>query len=348
MAAALPAAIGLGSSLVSGIFGKKAKKKQSDLAEKQLRQLQPLIDAQLRQNQFAFDQARQLYPGVIGQFGDVYNRSIGASDTAFTDYRKLLDDATSQRDQLVGQGQGLLEGSLPYLQGASSALDDLRKFYRPFMFEGQRAIDRFLPTAQRTHELLAPEFGAVNQGFRSASENIARFAPRGGGRVSSLAQADLDRQSQLSNVFFGGRENLLQQALGAAFQGAGGRQNEASALTQLGLGQGQLGLGTIGAGTQAYGTGGGLAQNAFGQGLQSLGLGLTGTQGLGNLSQGLLGAGIQGNQSLFDFYNQQANRAYGASPRQVSGGKSLSDYLVNLFSSKPIQDRLDNIFGGGK
>jgi hypothetical protein len=330
---AIPAAIGVGGSLIGGIQGKGAAKRQEKLAREQLAQLQPLIQAQIAMSQFGLDKARELYPAATNAIQTVYNTATGA-------YEPLMNEARGKAGELYGTGKGMLTSSLPYLMGAATGLEDLQKFYRPFMFDGQRAIDRFLPSKQRTEQLLAPEFGNINQGYRSASENIARFAPRGGGRVSTLARADIDRQKQLSDTYFQGREGLMNQALGAAFQGASGEQNRLNSLQALGLGQGQLGLGAIGQGNSILGTQGGLA-------LQHLGLGGQAASNLGELASSLFGQGINSGQGPFNLYSQQANRAYGLQPQSTSG-KGLGGYLVDLFSNKGIQDKLGGLFGGGK
>jgi hypothetical protein len=385
MASAIPAAIGVGTSLIGGIQGKGAAKKQQQLAEQQLRQLQPLINAQIAASQFGLGQAQQLYPEaadlmkqIFGQSQGAYGEAQGLQQTALTDYKKLLDDALGRSSELYGagrdlmgqggqlaaSGRGILEGGLPYLGGAAAALSDLQKFYRPFMDSGQRAIDRFLPGSKQIQDLYATELGNVNQGYRSASENIAKFAPRGGGRVSTLARADIDRQKGISDVYAGGKQNLLQLNLNNAFQGAQGQQGIANALAQLGLGQGQLGLGTIGAGlnttgtglnaigagTNYLGTGGGLAQNAFGQGLNAfgqglnaLGLGLNAGQGLGGLASSAMGQGLSGGNTAAGLYGQQANRAYGYQP-QTGGGNALGGYLVDLFKDTKIQNSIGDFF----
>ena len=359
-AAAIPAAIGAGSSIIGGIQGKGAAKRQEKLAREQLAQLQPLINAQIAASQFGLDTARSLYPQATNDIQTIFNTATGAYEPLMKDYRAMLDDALGKSNELYNSGRalgqaetGLLSGSLPYLSGAANALGDLQKFYRPFMYDGQRAIDRFLPSAQRVNETLAPEFGNVNQGYRSASENIAKFAPRGGGRVSTLARADIDRQKQLSDMFFQGRENMKNTGLNAAFQGASGEQNVANSLQQLGLGQGQLGLGTIGqglntigAGTSLLGTKGGLAQNSLSQALQALGIGGSAAGNLGQLASSLFGEGLNGGQGAYNLYNQQANRAYGSQP-QGSTGKGLGGYLVDLFNNKGVQDKLGGLFGGG-
>jgi len=366
MAAAIPAGIGLGSSIIGGVQGKGAAKKQEKLAREQMAMLKPLIDAQIAASQFALGQAQQYYPQAGRMFGETYDTAMGDRQTAMTDYRQLLDQALGRSTELYNEGKGLtatgrdlLGQSQNYLTGASTALTDLQKFFRPFMEGGATAIDRFLPSAARTNELMAPEYGNINQGYRSASENLARFAPRGGGRVSTMARADIDRQKQLSDVFFQGRQALQDKSLGAAFQGAAGQQQVANSLQSLGLGTGQLGLGTIGqglntigTGTQILGTEGGLAQNAFGQGLQALGLGINSAQGIGNLATSSLSSGLSGGQGVYDLYNRQADRSFNAQFGGSGGGGSqggLGGFLVDLFSNPSIQKKLGDLFkrGGG-
>lgn len=199
MAMAIPAAIGLGSSLFSGLSGKSAAKKQDRRAEEQYQALLPLIKAQTEGSQYA-----------------------------------------------LGQSKG-------FLGGAQQALTDLGGFWKPLAFGNRSAINQFL----------APERRAINQGYQSSQENIARFAPRGGGRVSSMARADIGRQGQLSDLVFGARKegagqmgnlaqllgslgtNTLQAGLGGgqqAFNLLGGQQNRAFAANQI-AGQGMAGVG---------------------------------------------------------------------------------------------------------
>jgi hypothetical protein len=360
MASAIPAAIGVGSSLVGGISGKGAAKEQRKLAERQLAMLQPLINAQIQASQFGLDQARQLYGPAAQMFQQTYDTALADRDTAMGGYNRFLEDAFAKEGELYGegrslsaQGRGILTGAQPYLQGAATALSDLQRFYRPFMDSGQRAIDAFLPSASRIGEVYASDFGNVNQGYRSASENIARFAPRGGGRVSTLARMDIDRQKQISDIFFQGKNNLRDLALGKAFEGAAGTQNVSNALQSLGLGQGQLGLGTIGQGlaTSDLGrnflsTGGQLAQNAYGQGLQALGLGINSAQGTGNLATTGLQLGLSGGQGPYSLYNQQNQQAFNSTFGGSGGdGKGLGGYLVDLFNNKSIQNKINDIFG---
>lgn len=370
MAPAIGPLIGLGSSLIGGAMGKGAQKRQEQLTRQQMAQVQPLIDAQVQASNFGLGQAMQFMPRAAvmldqdranaeGAMGQAY----GDRATALMDYRKLLDDALTQRDRLYSEGQAtratgqnLLSGSSQYLKGAGAALGDLQRFYRPFMNEGQRAIDRFLPSAQRTMEAFAPEFGNVNQAAQSASENIAKFAPRGGS-VSSSNSVEIARQKGISDTFFQGRQSLQDKGLQNAFQGAQGQQQVAQLLQSLGLGQGGLGLNAIGqglnttnTGTQAFATGGGLAQNAFSQGQNSLsqalaaiGQSLQANQGLADIGKFGLSAS-QGGGNVFDLYNQQANRSAAGSGTNAAEGLGAS--LQRLFSNKSVQDKIGGWLGG--
>lgn len=324
MAAAIPAAIGIGSSLIGGISGKGAKKKQEKLAAQQLAQLQPVIQSFLRMAQ----QSEGLFPEAANMLRESYGKAGTIGDTAFTDYKRLLDDALNRSGELTTTGKG-------YIQGAATGLDDLRKFYRPFM-EGRNAIDSFLPSKSRTESLLAPEFASINEGFQGTMKGLEN-APRGGGRISAFNEANMRRQSDLSKTFFQGRQALGDKALAAAFQGASGESNR---LGQLG----QLGIGTVGAGTSLLSTEGGLAQGALGQSLQALLQQIQAGGGMGALSQ----SGMSNAGRLFDLYNSQANRTYGAVPSSGTPGKGLGGFLVDLFQSSPMQGALGNIFKGSK
>lgn len=350
MAAAIPAAIGVGSSLISGVSGKGARKRQEEM---QRQQLELLRNASIYGTEFA----KSVLPDATNKLAQSYENArsaegvaLGDRATAMTDYKKLLNDALAQRDSLYSQGQNLLSGASPYLRGAGAALGDLQRFYRPFMTEGAAAIDRFLPSAQRTFETLAPEFGQVNQAYKSASQNIAEFAPRGPGRITAGNDLEIARQQGITRTFSEGRRNIQQQGLQAAFQGAAGEQQRANALQQLGLGQGQLGLATIGQGTQAFGTGAGLAQNAFGQGQQSLAQALQAImqqmqsgQALGQLGASTLGGGTSGAAAGLS--------SLGQTQQNNGSANQLGSYLVDFFGNKSVQDKISglwgNVFGGG-
>lgn len=146
MASAIPAALGLGGSLIGGISGKGAAKKQEKLARDQMAQQQK-------------------------QFDQIWGKLTPGLDYA-------------------------METSKPFLQGASQGIADLRKFWQPLVIGDRSAIDQFL----------APERSAINQGYASTVGNLARMAPRGGGRVSALAGADVRRQGAMNDLVFGARK----------------------------------------------------------------------------------------------------------------------------------------------
>lgn len=363
MAAAIGPAIGVGSSIIGGIQGKGAAKRQEKMLQEQLNMMRPLMQAQADTTRFALDQGRQLFPQAQNALQTVFNAGSGSFEPLMKDYQSMLREATTSQGKFFDQGDALSKMgrealtsafNLPELTGAQSALGDLQQFYRPFMFDGQRAIDKFLPGQQQLNKLLAGDFANVNQGFKSASENIANFAPRGGGRVSTLANADVDRQRQITQLGSQGRQSLLQTNLQNAFQGAAGTQNVANALTQLGLGrgqlQGQLGLGAIGAGQQEkqlgisdFGAKANVGLNQLQSALQALGLAGGAAGGLGQLASGTLGQGLGGGGQLYDMFNQQANRINNLdvqSLRNQSGAKGLGGFVVDLFNTK-------GLFGGG-
>lgn len=176
----VPAAIGLGSSIFSGIKGKGAAKKQEKLTAEQYAILKPLLEAQSK--------------GGI---------------------------------EAIGTGSGLVKGGGAHLEGSQRGIADLKKFWQPLIGGDRSAIDRFL----------APERRAINQGYQATTTNLARMAPRGGGRVSALANADVGRQGALNDLVFGARR-----------EGA----NQLAGLNQM---QGQFGLGQMGVGANVLGQG---------------------------------------------------------------------------------------------
>lgn len=377
MAAAIPLAslaIGAGTSIAGGISGKGARKKQEQMQAEQLALLR-------NSSQYGTEFAKSVLPEATNYIsqsyfdaGDKANQAMQDRQLALTDYRKLLDDAISQRNNLYNQGQGLvgqgqnltgeginlLRGGTNYLRGAGAALSDLQSFYRPFMTEGARAIDRFLPSAQRTFEAGAPQFGQVNQAYKSASENIAEFAPRSG-RVTAMNDLEVERQRGISDTFFNTRNMIQDKGLQAAFQGAAGEQQRANSLQSLGTGQGQLGLGTIGqglntigqglnaygSGTQALATGGALAQGAFNQGQQGLAQALQAItqrlqagQSLGQLGASGLGIGAGGGGVNFGSGGSGANSSEAL-------GAGLQRILSNPATAK-MADWIGGIFSGNK
>lgn len=344
MASAIPAVIGLGSSIIGGIRGKGAEKQQRQLAEQFLQMNRPFLQNQMDVSNMSVDAiSRHLNPLLFSlmQGGDDADK---LGDKFIGQYDSLLGDATGVADEMSGTGRNLLNASMPYLKGAAGALSDLQKFYRPFMFEGPRAIERYLPSARQVNEMMAPEYGNINQGYQAASNRLATMAPRGGGRISSLIGADMDRQKQLSDAFFTGRRDLGDKTLGAAFQGAQGQQAVAGGLQALGLGQGSLGLNTIGTGSNYLAQRGGLAQNLLGLGLSAKNLGLGNKQASSGMLQNLLGVPSSAGQTSANLFNSQANRV--AYPQQ-SNQKGIGGYLVDLFSNNKLQNSINDLLGLG-
>src|SRR6266545_1734992 len=344
MATAIPAAIGVGSSLIGGIQGKGAAKKQQKLAEKQLAMLQPLIQQQMQGLQFAQQQGQQLFPQATNALNTVFNQATGQFEPLMQDYRSMLGQAQTSQGKFNQEGEALMGMGTPALMGALSGLGDLEQAYRPFMQDGARAIERFLPSGSTLQRLLAGQMGDINQGYKSASENIASFAPRGGGRVSSLANADVSRQQQLTKARSEGTMGYGQQALQNFFQGAEG--------TRAALGaRGQTALGAIGAGQQSkqlgiqdFGAKANVGLQQLQSALQALGLAGGAAGNLGQLAGSTLNLGTQGGGNIYDMVNQQQNRAYGVMPQ--GGGKELGGYLTDLFQSSPVQGGLDKFFKG--
>lgn len=364
MAAAIGPAIGVGSSIIGGIQGKGAQKRAEQLQRQQLAMLQPLLQEEAALTRFSGEQARSLFPQATNSLNSILNQSLGQVEPLLKDYRAMLGQGQAGQDKLFQQGDQLrqlglneLSSASPYFEGARAGLGDLQRFYRPFMFDGQRAIEKFLPSQANLQKLMAGDFANVNQGFKSASENIANFAPRGGGRVSTMANADVNRQQQLTQLGAQGRQNYLQTGLQSAFQGAQGQQGVSQALAQLGLGKGQLGLGQIGAGQQSqqlgiseFGSKANVGLNQLSQALQALGLAGGAAGNLGQLASSTLGQGMAGGQKAFDLFNQTANRNTSMDLQRLrnsQGTMGLGGFLVDLFNNKGTQNFLGGLFGGG-
>lgn len=356
MAAAAGPIAGIGTSIIGGIQGKGAQKRQEQLLKQQMAQLQPLINAQTQGLQFSLDQGRQLFPAAQNAIQTVFNSATGSFEPLMKDYQSMLNNAlttqgkfNAEGDELMSRGRNLLDSANPQLMGIMSGLGDLQASLRPFINEGASAIEKFLPGGSTLNRLLAGQMGDINQGFKSASQNIEAFAPRGGGRISSLANADINRQQQLNQARSQGTQNFGQMALNNFFQGVEGSRNLLGQQGQLELGraqqQGQLGLGAIGAGQQSkqlgisdFGSKAGVGLQQLQAALQSLGIGAGAAGNLGQLASGALSLGNQGGGNIYDMVNQQANRTF--SPSQ-SSGKGLGGYVVDLFNTP-------GIFGGGK
>lgn len=243
MPQAIPAAIGLGGSVIGGIQGKGAAKRQERLAREQLELIKPLLQNQVESGRFALDESR------------------------------------------------------PAIRGARKGIEDLRdKFYKPLAFGDRSAINAFL----------SPERRAINQGYRSSLDTVARFAPRGGGRVSSMIRADQDRQGRLSDLVFNARR--------AGAEGFGAQN------AQLG----SLGTTTLGAGLSSGSTLNSLLQNQ--QGLAQRASENSGEQlaGIGNALGGFLG----------QIFKPSSGMKSGGNP--TTGQKSaLSGGLSGLFGFGP-------------
>lgn len=183
MSSIVPAAVGLGGSVIGGISGKKAAKKAEAERQQVLQMVMPLLQQQMAGGKAAIEQG----------------------------------------GQQIGQGAG-------YLNGAQTGLSDLKKFWQPLVSGDRNAIDQFL----------APERRAINQGATATAQSLNRMAPRGGGRVSALAGADVARQGALNDLVFGARKEGANQLAGL---------NQSSG--QLGLGQMGVGASVLGQGLQA-------------------------------------------------------------------------------------------------
>lgn len=95
-----PAAIGLGSSLLSGIFGKKSANKQQKFAEQQFAALKPLLDAQLAGSKFALDQSKPFLAGAGEGIKDLQGfwKPLAMGD------RSAIDQILAPERRAINQG----------------------------------------------------------------------------------------------------------------------------------------------------------------------------------------------------------------------------------------------------
>ena len=183
-------------------------------------------------------------PAAVSLGGSIFSGISGkkaakAQQRQAEEYMKLLRPLMEM--QIQG-GKYALEAARPIigqsaesLLGAGQATRDLQNFWRPLAFGNRSAIDQFL----------APERRAINEGYRSQVQDLAQFAPRGGGRLSAIASANRQRQGQLNDLVFGARK-----------EGAGQLGNLARLLSEIGGQQGGIGSSLLasgqGAGQQAF------------------------------------------------------------------------------------------------
>jgi hypothetical protein len=323
MAAAVPLAIGGASSAISSIGGKGVRNAQKDL-----------LKQQLAASKYGLSQAQSVIPGAINSLQTVFNQATGQFEPLMQDYKSMLANALSSQGKYDVAGDQLMNLGTPALMGALSGLGDLQQAYRPFMQDGAAAIERFLPSKGVLDKLLGADYANINQGYQSASQNIDRFAPRGGGRVSSLAKADLDRQTQLSTAQSQGRQNYGQQALQNFFQAGQGTLGALSQRGQTGLGAIEAGQRNKQLGISDFGSKAGVGLQQLQAALQALGIGGGAAGNLGQLGSSLLGMGLSGGQS------QQGG--------QSNSAKGFGSTLVDIFNSPAAQDKLGGLFNKGK
>lgn len=364
MAQIAPLAIGGVSSAISGIQGKHAREAQEKLARQMMAQQQPLIDAQRGLLDLSGQFARQFVPQAGNAINAVYNQSMGQFQPLMQDYQAMLKEATTSQGKFNAEGEGFMDtgrnlfnaGSAGWM-GALSGLGDLQAAYRPFLTEGASAIEKFLPKGQALNRILAGQFGDINQGYKSASENIEAFAPRGGGRISTLANNDVKRNQDLNRARSEGTLNYGNLALQNFFQGAEGTRNVLGQKAGIAGQQTQAGLGMIGAGQQSkqqgiaeFGSKAGVGLQQLQAALQALGIAGGAAGNLGSLGSGFLNLGAQGGGNLYEMMNRQMDRAFGSQPSQGSGAEGLGSQLVKMFSSPGAQDWMKGLTkkGGSK
>lgn len=216
--------------------------------------------------------ATSIIGGIFGKKGQKKQQDLAR--------QQLQAQMEMSRQQSANQ-QRLMDMAAPFATGAQQAFKDVQGWWSPILAGNTSAINQFL----------SPERSAINQGYQSAVGNAARFGPRGGGQVSALAQGDLARQQQLSNLIFGAR------------------QNAAGALGNLGQAQGSLGQGLMGLGNQS-------AQMAS----------LFSDRGYGAMADALKNpAGAQAMQSLGNILGQAMGGGQGG-----SGGEKMG-FMKTMF-----------------
>lgn len=155
-------------------------------------------------------------------------------------YKEISGKLFPMVDQAGAQGQR-------FLQGAEQGIGDLQKFWTPLVKGDRSAIDQFL----------APERRAINEGYQATNSTLSRMAPRGGGRVSALAGANVKRQGAMNDLVFGSRREGANQLRGLAelLGGLGGQQQGQAmgALTGLAGGAANRQQGATGAVADMYG-----------------------------------------------------------------------------------------------
>lgn len=239
--AVIPAAVGLGGSIFSGISGKGAARRQERLAREFLDLQRPLLQAQTEGARFGLAAARP-----------------------------LIGDSTAT------------------LRGAGQAARDLQRFWAPLAFGGRSAIDKFL----------SPERRSINEGYRATINNLTRFAPRGGGRITAMADADRARQGQLSDLTFGARR-----------EGASQMANLANLLSSIGGTQGGVGTSLLGAGLSGGQQGFNLLNQ---QQNRAFGASQAASQNWGNIAEGL-------GDFLSDLLNNRRGSSTRDSNREIYG-----------------------------
>lgn len=117
IAAAIPAIASAGASIFGGISGKKAAKQQQKFAEAQMRQIQPLIDSAVRQQQQA-DMFRQQVGGTtipyIGQGGDQIRSVIDFWKPLMSGDRSAINQFLAPERADINQGYRAFLRSLQF------------------------------------------------------------------------------------------------------------------------------------------------------------------------------------------------------------------------------------------
>lgn len=223
-----PAAIGLGSSLFSGLGGKKSAKKQQKLAEQQFAALKPLLDAQVAGSKFALDQSKPFLAGAGEGIKDLQNF-----------WNPLVHGDRSAIDQFLAPERRAIN------QGYQASLDMLSRGPRG----GGRTAALNQANLARQGQLSDLIFGARKQGAGQLEQLAALLgqlgtstlsAGIGGGQQStSLYNAQANRAYDAQNQAGAGLGQVgsaLGQLLGSLNFGGGKSGGPKSSTNMLGKG----------------------------------------------------------------------------------------------------------------
>jgi hypothetical protein len=118
-------------------------------------------------------------------YGDYSPGFLDQATLGFDRGRYLLDEAASSArgvPDFLGQARGTFDR-------AETALQPALKYATGLLKGGPAAM-----------EAIAPEVGATQAGYESARTNLSQFAPRGGGRASTIGELPMMQQRDITNI----------------------------------------------------------------------------------------------------------------------------------------------------